>query len=150
VAKSKHEKCYLCGNALSEPINRDHVPPRRFFAPEIRKKFTVTELITLALRPDAFSDDCARAAVIVTSKQAPGDCKALVIDAEKLQKTGAMGLRWTGAGFVTEAIRPRGLDRPWSPAIPDTPEPETGAGRPTISRPVDVTPAEADVQGDEQ
>jgi competence protein ComEC len=115
----------------------------------------VTELadgafVTLALRPDAFSDDCARAAVIVTSKQAPGDCKALVIDAEKLQKMGATGLRRTGAGFVTEAIRPRGLDRPWSPAIPDVPEPEIGLGRPAISRPVDATPAETDVQGDEQ
>ncbi|MEH2477728.1 competence protein ComEC [Nitrobacteraceae bacterium AZCC 2146] len=106
--------------------------------------------VALALRPDAFSDDCARAAVIVTSKQAPGDCKALVIDAEKLQKMGAMGLRRTGDGFVAEAIRPRGLDRPWSPAVPDAPEPEAGVGRSAISRPVDATPTEADVQGDEQ
>ena len=44
---SLHKDCYLCGRALSEPINRDHVPPRRFFAPEIRKKFSVTSLVTL-------------------------------------------------------------------------------------------------------
>jgi len=47
VAQTKHPKCYLCGEALSAPINRDHVPPRRFFAPELRKQFKVTELITL-------------------------------------------------------------------------------------------------------
>jgi hypothetical protein len=44
---SRPQNCYLCGEALSKPINRDHVPPRRFFAPEIRKKFSVTSLITL-------------------------------------------------------------------------------------------------------
>jgi hypothetical protein len=44
---SSHKDCYLCGKALSEPTNRDHVPPRRFFAPEVRKKFSVTSLITL-------------------------------------------------------------------------------------------------------
>jgi len=31
-------RCYLCGSPLSEPINRDHVPPQQFFAPEIRRK----------------------------------------------------------------------------------------------------------------
>ena len=47
MAQTKHPKCYLCGEALSAPINRDHVPPRRFFAPELRKQFNLAELITL-------------------------------------------------------------------------------------------------------
>lgn len=46
MASSRHRKCYLCGNDLFDPVNRDHVPPRRFFAPEIRKQFAV-QLITL-------------------------------------------------------------------------------------------------------
>ena len=45
MAQTKHPKCYLCGEALSAPINRDHVPPRRFFAPELRKQFNLAELI---------------------------------------------------------------------------------------------------------
>jgi hypothetical protein len=47
MAQSQHERCYLCGEALSEPINRDHVPPQRFFVPEIRRKFNLDSLITL-------------------------------------------------------------------------------------------------------
>jgi hypothetical protein len=47
MANAKHQNCYLCGNPLSAPTNRDHVPPRRFFAPEIRKEYKVTGLITL-------------------------------------------------------------------------------------------------------
>lgn len=45
--KTTDEKCYLCGELLSQPINRDHVPPRRFFAREIRQKNNLAELITL-------------------------------------------------------------------------------------------------------
>ena len=28
--------CYLCGEVLSEPINRDHVPPRQLYADDVR------------------------------------------------------------------------------------------------------------------
>lgn len=31
--------CYLCGDALSKPTNRDHVPPRQLFGPSIRKRY---------------------------------------------------------------------------------------------------------------
>ena len=29
--------CYLCGEQLREPIDRDHVPPRQLYAYDIRK-----------------------------------------------------------------------------------------------------------------
>jgi hypothetical protein len=29
--------CYLCGQALAEPINRDHVPPQQLYADDVRK-----------------------------------------------------------------------------------------------------------------
>src|SRR5712672_1905505 len=42
--------------------------------------------VTLALRGEALADDCRRAAVIVTSRQASSGCGALVIGRERLQK----------------------------------------------------------------
>ncbi len=30
--------CYLCGEPLDEDIDRDHVPPKQFYAKGIRKK----------------------------------------------------------------------------------------------------------------
>jgi hypothetical protein len=49
---TRHERCYLCGEFLSEPISRDHVPPQRFFVREIRRKFNLAELITLPTHED--------------------------------------------------------------------------------------------------
>jgi competence protein ComEC len=105
-------------------------------------------LVALALQPDAFADDCARAVLIVTSKQPPKDCAAQVIDADSLRVSGAMALRRSGDGFVATSIRPTGVDRPWSPAVGEPSEPQAGAGG-AVRRPVDATPAEADVQADE-
>jgi hypothetical protein len=30
--------CYLCGESVSNPIDRDHVPPHQLYADEIRKQ----------------------------------------------------------------------------------------------------------------
>src|SRR6185295_14950300 len=46
--------------------------------------------VALALRPEALADDCARAAVIVTSRQASPGCGALVIGEARLLKQGAI------------------------------------------------------------
>jgi competence protein ComEC len=61
-----------------------------------------------------------------------------------------MALRRGGDGFVVDAVRPRGSDRPWSPAAAD--ENEAGAILPAPRVPpraVDATPAEADLQAEE-
>src|SRR5439155_24657471 len=76
-------------------------------------------LVTQALRPEALSDDCERAALIVTLRQAPASCAASVIDADRLRRQGAMALHGSREGFVVEAAKPRGIDRPWSPAAPE-------------------------------
>jgi competence protein ComEC len=104
-------------------------------------------LVALALQPEALADDCVRAAVIVTSRQAPVDCGALVIDQERLRRQGTLALRRKGEGFAVTANRPDGVDRPWAPAIADAPKPFVSirAKRPGI----DATPAEADRQADE-
>jgi competence protein ComEC len=103
--------------------------------------------VTLALRPEALADDCARAALVVTARQAPAACAAAVIDMERLRRQGTLALRRTGDGFAVDAIRPKGVDRPWSPAIPGDSETETNlTPRLAAPRGVDATPAEADQQ----
>jgi competence protein ComEC len=106
--------------------------------------------IALALRPEALADDCERAALVVTARQAPVGCAASVIDTERLRRQGAMALRRSPGGFAVDAVKPRGIDRPWSPAIVGEGETETNivAPRP-VPRAVDATPSEADLQAEE-
>jgi competence protein ComEC len=108
--------------------------------------------VALALRPDALGDDCEHAALLVTARQAPPECRAMVIDRERLRRQGTMALRRTREGFAVDAIKPRGVDRPWSPAVGGDAE---AADTPLASRPsappraVDATPSEADLQTEE-
>lgn len=107
-------------------------------------------LVALALRPEALADDCARAALIVTARQVPGNCAATVIDAERLKRQGALALRRTREGYAVQAVKPGGIDRPWSRAVPGEGEIETTIRAPRMSaRAVDATPAESDLQGEE-
>ncbi len=107
-------------------------------------------LVALALKPDALSDDCGRAALVVTARQAPPSCSPPVIDLERLRRQGAMVLSRTGSGFAVDANRPKGIDRPWSPAVGGDGETEaTLAPRLTAPRTVDATPAEADLQAED-
>ncbi|MGL5165336.1 MAG: ComEC/Rec2 family competence protein [Afipia sp.] len=106
-------------------------------------------MVALTLKPEAFADDCARAAVIVTLRQPPSGCAAMVLDRDTLSRRGTLALRKTADGYAITAIRPRGVDRPWSPAIADD-EPQTPAARSNLpAQPVDVTPAESDLQSDD-
>ncbi|KRR12920.1 competence protein ComEC [Bradyrhizobium valentinum] len=104
-----------------------------------------------AFKPEALSDDCERAALIVTLRQAPAACAASVIDAERLRRQGALALRRGRDGFVVEAAKSRGIDRPWSPAIADESEADATVLAPRVVPPraVDATPAEADLQAEE-
>ena len=107
-------------------------------------------LIALALRPDALADDCERAGLLVTTRRAPAACPSPAIDQDRLRRQGAMALRRTGNGFSVDAVRPKGFDRPWSPAVAgDTEAEATLAPRPATPRAVDATPSEADLQAEE-
>src|SRR6266851_4047271 len=104
-------------------------------------------LVALALRPDALSDDCERAALVVAARQAPPSCPSPVIGQDRLRRQGAMALRRTRDGFAVDAVKPKGIDRPWSPATAGDTEAELNlATRPAAPRAVDATPAEADQQ----
>jgi competence protein ComEC len=107
-------------------------------------------LVSQALRPDALTDDCERATLIVTPRQPPPDCAAAAIDQDRSRRQGVLALRRNGQGFAVEAVRPKGLDRPWSPA----PAGDTAADTSLISRPAvphaqDATPSEADLQSED-
>jgi len=108
-------------------------------------------LVAQALRPEALSDDCERAALIVTLQQAPASCAASVIDADRLRRQGALALRRGRDGFVVEAVKPKGIDRPWSPAAASEREADATVLAPRVVPPraIDATPAEADLQAEE-
>jgi len=72
------------------------------------------KLVSQVITPDAFEEDCRLAAVVVTSRELPGECKAIVIDRKLSRGNGAIALRWNGDGFAINASRPAGQDRPWA------------------------------------
>jgi competence protein ComEC len=60
-------------------------------------------------------------------------------------------LRRNRDGFVVDAVRSRGIDRPWSPAIAGEGEAEAAilAPRAAPPRAVDATPSETDVEAED-
>jgi competence protein ComEC len=106
-------------------------------------------LVALALKPEALSDDCARAALVVTARQAPPSCPSAVIGRARLRSQGAMALRRKASGFSVDANKPRGVDRPWSPAVAAETVTEATLARRKTPQAVDATPSEADLQAEE-
>src|SRR4051794_11829388 len=107
--------------------------------------------VALAQRAEALADDCERAALIVTARQPAAGCAASIIGTERLRRLGAMALRRNRDGFVVDAVRPRGIDRPWSPAIAGEGEAEAAILAPRAGPPraVDATPSETDVEAED-
>jgi competence protein ComEC len=123
-------------------------------------------LVSYALTPEAFEEDCARAALVIVSRgDPPPDCKALVIGRSLWRLRGALTLRRNssdhpsehpsdhGADFAIDSARSKNFDRPWSPA----PVPREGlaaisgesgqaAGG---SRAPDATPRQEDIEADQ-
>ena len=107
-------------------------------------------LVAEALRGDALADDCERAILVVTARQPPSDCAASAIGRERLRRQGALALWRKPGGFDVEATKPRGFDRPWSPAVEGSGEADSFiAARLSPRRARDATPSEADLQADE-
>jgi competence protein ComEC len=99
-------------------------------------------IIAVARTPAALVEDCVRAALVVTPREAPPGCKATVIDRAASRAAGAMAMSRDGKGFRIEYSYPAGYDRPWAR--------RTGEGAPatTSSRPAarDATPREEDLE----
>jgi competence protein ComEC len=108
--------------------------------------------VALAQRAEALVDDCDRATLIVTAKPPPAGCAASIIGTERLRRHGAMALRRSPDGsLVVDAVKPAGIDRPWSPAVAgdNEAEPTIPAPRAGPPRAIDATPSEGDVQAED-
>ncbi len=110
-------------------------------------------VVSYALVPDAFEDDCRRAVLIVTTRDPPPDCAATVIGRDLWRRRGALALRREGSGFVIEAARPPNFDRPWAPAprpaqsiANSEADPSTTANH---APPRDATPRQEDIEADQ-
>jgi competence protein ComEC len=75
--------------------------------------------VSYAFAPDAFEEDCRRAAIIVATRDAPPDCDTTVIGRKQWREQGALALYRdrNGSGFTIESARPLNYDRPWAPRI---------------------------------
>ena len=83
--------------------------------------------VALTLRPDALADDCERAALMVTARQAPPACRSAVIDRDRLRRQGAMALAANRGRICGRRGQAKGVDRPWSPAAAGDTEAEPTA-----------------------
>jgi competence protein ComEC len=100
-------------------------------------------LVSMALTVEAFAEDCGRAAVVVSAREAPGDCAATLVDRKVWRGNGATGLRWSGERFEQSAARPPGYQRPWAPAPRVAGE---GAATPLRPPARDATPRPEDLE----
>lgn len=118
-------------------------------------------VVALAHHASAFSDDCAKAALIVAQVQPPRDCAARVIDRDEALRRGAMMLRRGANEFeIMGSVRPPGYDRPWARAVPaadatpaaggsgagEASRSRSGVNSPARRAPVDATPAAGDIE----
>lgn len=100
--------------------------------------------VAFAMTPEALAEDCARAALVVTPREAPPTCQATIIDRNASRANGAMVLSPTGEGWAIAMARPRGQDRPWARASQRPgPAPQAGTARP---QPRDATPRAEDLE----
>jgi competence protein ComEC len=102
-------------------------------------------LVAFALSAEAFAEDCGRAAVVVTPREAPMACPATVIDRRHARASGAIALTQRGEGWIIEAARPQGFDRPWAKGAQAPSEPTTPAPN-TRTAPRDATPRAEDLE----
>ena len=100
-------------------------------------------LVSHVLAPDAFEEDCARAAVVITERQAPPDCAALAIDRAISRARGAIALRRSGEGWDVLAARPVGQDRPWARAQASPQDDARSTTRPGVR---DATPRSEEIE----
>jgi competence protein ComEC len=102
-------------------------------------------LVAIVKRASAFEEDCRKAAVVISAHQAPGDCSALAIGRQYVQRSGSLALYRVGDPFEIIPARSTGYDRPWAPARPQ-PSGSQDAGRLTNAPLRDATPHPEDLE----
>lgn len=117
-------------------------------------KLSDGRLVAYDVAAEAVEEDCRRAAIVITAKDVPPDCAALVASRALWRSRGALSLRRDGGdGFIIDAARPENFDRPWAPRPPRAPsransENEAGSAA-SRSPPRDATPKPEDLQPDD-
>ena len=111
-------------------------------------------LFAYVVAPEAVEEDCRRAAIVVTAKDAPPDCSAFVVGRQLWRARGALALRRDGGdGFIIDAARAENFDRPWAPRAPRAPSgansESEGSSAASHSPPRDATPKPEDLQADD-
>jgi competence protein ComEC len=106
--------------------------------------------VAVVLTPEAFEEDCRRAALVVTARVAPPYCSAMVIDRQVWRSSGALTLRRVNERFEVVPSRPAGYDRPWArSSTPPNGPPAGGSKRRTIPRSPDATPDRNTLEADD-
>jgi competence protein ComEC len=117
-------------------------------------------LVSYVFAPEAYEEDCRRAAVIVATRDTPRHCDATVIGRKQWREQGALALYRDGRGFTIEPARPLTYDRPWAPRTTpaasasgqtsqETPGNTTAVPPAHAPPPRDATPASEDLQADD-
>jgi competence protein ComEC len=113
-------------------------------------------LVAYALEPEAFEEDCRRAAlVIAVHDDPPPDCAAQVVGRNQWRAQGAFTLRREGTNFVIDTAKPADFDRPWaqSPERPtqdgEVTDNATAANPSSRAPPSDATPQQDDIEADQ-
>jgi len=102
-------------------------------------------LVAIAKTIEAFEEDCRRAVLVVSARDAPPGCTALVVDRQVWRRSGAMALRRLGERFEITTTRPLSYDRPWRRAVaPESEAPVPPRAMPP--QPRDATPREDDLE----
>ncbi|HEY3224911.1 MAG TPA: hypothetical protein VGJ76_14240 [Pseudolabrys sp.] len=102
-------------------------------------------LVSMVREVEAFAEDCTRAAVVVSARQAPSArCAAILIDREVWRSRGSIALRRTDDKFEQTVARSADHERPWTHAANN---PASGA---RVSAPSgDVTPRPEALEADD-
>ncbi|MEA2903534.1 MAG: competence protein ComEC [Alphaproteobacteria bacterium] len=104
-------------------------------------------LVAIARTIEAFAEDCRRAVLVMSQREAPPGCAATVIDRKAWQHGGALSLRRVGDAWETTAARPAGYDRPWARArAPVDDAPAATASTRARTPPRDATPRVEDLE----
>ncbi|HEV7495907.1 ComEC/Rec2 family competence protein [Baekduia sp.] len=104
-------------------------------------------LVAIAKTVEAFEEDCRRAALVVSAREAPAGCPAVVVDRQIWRRSGAIALRRLGEGFEITPTRPIGYDRPWARAFAEKSDvQETSRSTSPEAQPRDAAPREEDIE----
>jgi competence protein ComEC len=105
-------------------------------------------LVALAIAPEAFAEDCRRAALVVSARTAPPECPTMAIDRAMRLRSGALALRRNGAGWEITPARPDRYDRPWARTRTTASAAEHTAASPKPTA-RDAAPKPADLEADD-